>query len=109
MAVHSTQLAANGNLVHSQVTLYTVPTGKRTIVKSAIVRNQAAAAQVVTLYVFSGGSEVASLNYHLAAAGSAGDTISDLTWFVINAGQQLRAIAGSSFAEIIVSGAELDL
>lgn len=109
MTVHSTQLGADLTLGTGATTLYTVPAGKRTIVKSIVVCNGNAAANFVGFGVIRAGVTIANFRYFVAATSTSGDTVSDLPWIVLNAGDQLLAQAHLASVSVIVSGAELGL
>lgn len=109
MTVHSTQLGYNNALGTVLTTLYTAPSGKRTIVKGIQIYNGAAAANQVTVEVTNAGGLVVTFNIHLGATGSATDTQLIDLWMVMNAGDSLKMVAGSAGVRVLVSGAELNL
>lgn len=107
MTVHSKQLGTASALGTALTTIYTCPTNKRTIVKSLVVYNGAAGANVVTWELKAGSTLLATWNTHLAATGAAGDTVYEAPWIVMNAADLLQAIASASGVRLVVSGAEL--
>ena len=107
--VASLQLATHDALGGTVQTLYTVPTGKRTIVKSIVTTNLDSSARIVIFYVTVGSTEEASFNVHEAASGAAGDTVILAPWIVLEAGQSLKAQTTGGTSRVIVSGAELTL
>jgi hypothetical protein len=109
VSVHSNQLAATTGLGVTEITLYTVPTGKRTIVKSVILLNTNAAANIAALEVYNGATLLAFMRFYLAITATAGDTVNVSTWFVLNAGQTLKAIATKASVSVLISGSELDI
>jgi hypothetical protein len=108
VSVHSNQLAATTGLGTTEITLYTVPTGKRTIVKSIVLLNTNAAANIVAIEVYNGATLLAFMRFYLAIEATAGDTVNAQTWFVLNAGQTLKGIATKASASVLISGSELD-
>ena len=108
MSVHSARLGANNGVGTGGVDLYTVPTGKRTIVKCFTIRNLGAGTIFVQFDVKNGATVLFQLVYFPTAAGAAGDTIIPLPWFVMNAGEVLHVHTGSGTASVSASGAELD-
>jgi hypothetical protein len=109
-AVRSNLLFGGALLDASAHSIYTTPSGYRTLVKSVVVRNQATAAQVVTLSVLTGATLVGILGFNLSARGSAGDTSNLAPWIVLPPGYSLTAqSANASGAYWLVSGAELQL
>lgn len=107
MTVHSTQLGLELTFSTTHTTVYTVPAGKRTIVKSILIQNQTAAAGTVTIWVQVGSTQLFAINYHLTAAGSVGDSVTLAPWLVLNAGQSLVVATQAGSAGIAFSGAEL--
>ena len=109
MTVHSTQLGLALTIGTGGTTLYTVPAGKRTIVKSVVLQNLNAAAAQATIAIYNGATELAQWGVHLAAAGAAGDSNADQIWVVLNAGQRLKVFAGAASCSAVASGSELAL
>ena len=109
MTVHSTLLGHAIAIGTSESILYTVPSGKRTIVKSIVATNYTAAA--VTLFVKGkqSGSDIWLLEIPLGADTADNRSFTDPVWIVMNAGQQLVALAGTADVSIVVSGSELIL
>lgn len=107
-AIRSQQLGANVAVV-SRVLLYTVPTGKRTIVKSLLAQNLASAA-IRVVFDFAAGSTIYGyFCMHPAAALSSGETVYQDTWIVLEPGDTIHATGASTGAAVVVSGAELTL
>lgn len=109
MSVHSKQLGLLNNGAAGSHTLYTVPTGYRTIVKNLTVYNHGAATNRVVVEV-----DVSAVITILAvilcgAAGSATETQQFNTWIVLDAGSALKVAPQSAAADVVVSGAELQL
>lgn len=109
MAVRSQRLGANLGVGTTETTLYTVPSGFRTIVKSIVVCNRNAAANFFALGLYSGGSEVAIWREFMAASGNAGDTVFRDLWVVMDAFDHITGTAHLSPVSVVISGAELDL
>lgn len=109
MTVHSTQLGAKQGITTAGYTLYTVPSGKRTIWKGVTIYNASGSAQGVTIEVQLVDGDVIYQTYQLAAAGSDGDSINAQTWVVLNAGDSLAVSIAHNSVAVIVSGAELIL
>lgn len=93
----------------SRVLLYTVPTGKRTIVKSLLVQNNASATIRVIIDFTSGSTTYGYFCMHPAANASAGETVYQDTWIVLEPGDTIHAAAASTGAAVVISGAELTL
>lgn len=109
MAVHSTQLGAAAGVTNSGVTLYTVPSGYRTILKGLWIRNDTAAANVAEVALVTGAGTIAFL-IPLPASPTAGSTTFLSLWVVLNAGDELKFLsAPSTTADVIASGAQLSL
>ena len=107
MTVASKQLGSLVTANAGTYTLYTVPTGRRTIVKEIVVQNLAAAAQRIIMEVtFSGGATFQWV-INVGAVNTATESISYPTWIVINAADVLKVIVSSNTASVLVSGAEL--
>lgn len=109
MAVHSAQLGRGQSLGVGPTTLYTVPAGKRAIVKSYWARNHGTAQTSDFQLVISGGPTL-DFFVPLAATPAAGSTVFASIWVVLNPGDQIRWISGASqLTDVIVSGTELTL
>jgi arginase family enzyme len=109
MSVHSKQLGTGNGVGTAGSTIYTVPSGKRTIVKSIVLQNNNGSANRVIIGVFfSGGSNV-SWGVTLGASASATESLNYATWFVMNVGDSLKITPASDFVNVIASGSELDL
>lgn len=108
MAVHSTQLGHGIGLTAGAHNVYTVPTGKRTILKSLSLRNATAGAVTGGFAIALAGGGTLNFFQPLAATPAAGSTVHLALWIVLNAGDvlQVDGIAGSGI-DAIASGAEL--
>lgn len=109
MAVHSTQLGAHTGITTAGVTLYTVPAGKRTIVKSVCFQSHAAASQRVFIVFSSATAGDIALGVTVGAIGSATESMNYECWVVLNAGDKLKVVPVSDNVDAIASGAELVL
>jgi phosphoribosylformylglycinamidine (FGAM) synthase-like amidotransferase family enzyme len=89
--------------------VYTVPAGKRTIVKNVILQNNAAAANRAILGIYNGATVLAAWGLTPGPSASLTETLTYDSWFVMNAGETLKVSAAASSLEVIVSGAELIL
>jgi hypothetical protein len=107
MTVHSTQLGANGAIGSGGATLYTVPTGKRTILKSVVLQNNAAGANRIILRIDLVGGGNVSWGVTVGAAGGASESMLVECWIVMDAGDVLKVTPTSSFVEALASGAQL--
>lgn len=107
MTVHSTLLGHGASLAIGLHTLYTVPAGKRTIVKSITLYNHGAATNRVVLEATLGGTDTVIADPILAAAGAAGDWLQIACWIVLNAGDALKLSGQSAVVDATASGAEL--
>ena len=109
MTVHSTRLGAGSALGTGPTTLYTVPSNKRTILKSLMVRNTSSSANGGYLEVaFSGGPTIAWW-VSVAADGSAGGSVQVDLWLVLNVGDVVKWASHAAGADVVISGAELSL
>jgi hypothetical protein len=110
VTVHSDRLGSGAALGAGYHTVYTCPTGKRTIVKSIWLRNNTAAAITGAFQVVISGGATISFFQPLAATPAAGSTVKLEPWVVLRAGDALNiaGIAGSG-VDAYVSGAELTL
>jgi hypothetical protein len=109
MTVRSKQLAVVDALTTSLITLYTVPTGYRTIVKEIVTTNTDSAARTNVFALFDGSTRLMLFILHLAASGAAGETVVQDLWLVLDEGQKLSAQTSGGTSRLIVSGAELFL
>lgn len=107
MTTRSTQLGIDVGVGTTEVTLYTVPTGKRSIVKGLQMTNTNAAANFTAIEVYSGATLLGFWREYMAAGGVTGDSITKELWLVLNAGQALKAVSHAASVSVIVSGAEL--
>jgi hypothetical protein len=109
VTVHSTQLGAVQNAAIGLHTIYTVPSGKRTIVKSVWLRNTAAAAQTATIRFNLATGAIVQLFVPLAASPGAGSSVLLTPWVVLNVGDVFQLGASATGIDGIASGAELSL
>lgn len=108
--VHSVQLGNGIALGAGLNTLYTCPSGKRTIVKSVYLRNATAAAVVSAIAVTRSTGGTINFFVPLAATPAAGSTVFLDLWMVLNAGDVLKVGgAAGSGVDALASGAELTL
>jgi hypothetical protein len=107
MPVHSARLATTIALGTSLTTLYTVPTGKRTIIKSVVAQNFTASTPTLTMGIYSGSTEIGQWSIHMASLGTVGDTQIVPVWIVMNAGELLKAFSSAASIGVVVSGTEL--
>lgn len=104
MSVHSNQLGKSTAVGTSLVTLYTVPTGRRTILKSVAVINLNGAAVRIVMRLAG-----VYQTMHLAAATAAGESQEFSCWIVLNAGDKVEVSTSAATAYAIASGSELVL
>lgn len=109
MTVHSTQLGAAAAVGVAGVTVYTVPAGKRTILKGIWLRNTGGAANVAKLELTLVGGTSVFFYVNLDVSANAGNTVFLNLWVVMNAGDALKMTAAVNSVNIIASGAELTL
>jgi hypothetical protein len=104
VTVHSTQLGKNATITTAGSTLYTVPAGKRTIVKGIGLQNLHSAAQtvVITLAGIDVGVWLTALN-----TDGAGKFLEP--WIVLNAGDHVQVSPLAGNCEAIIAGSELIL
>ena len=107
MTIASQQLHAAAVPVTTPVTIYTVPSGKRTILKSIAVYNGWTSAQVVELYFYDGGTLLMAWPLYLGAIGTNADRILEAPWMVLLDGQIIKIVSDHSGAYAMLSGAEL--
>lgn len=107
--VATKQLGAGLSIGTTEVTLYTVPNGHRTIVKNVTMANRNAAANFAAISFYNPSTQIALWREYMAAAGADGDTIIRNTWVVMNAGDRLTVVGHLSPVSVIVSGSELVL
>lgn len=107
MTVHSTQLAF-GTESGGPNLRYTVPSGKRTIVKGVSAFNTDAAFNRFYLEAFtSGGTLLAIMSFTLDAFGTLGESRNEQIWQVLNAGETIKTDALHASIYFAISGAEL--
>jgi hypothetical protein len=109
VTVHSNQLGFGSAIGVGTTTLYTVPAGKRTIVKSIQTQNLNAAAQRVVYSVKNGATTKWQWSEHPAAVNAAGEFVDRQTWIVMVTGDFLTVTVAAASVEVGVSGSELDL
>lgn len=107
MTVHSTQLAVGSVANATETTIYTAPSGKRVIVKSITILSAQSAAVAVAIVIIKGGGGSGTLHAYCTAFGTNGDTAILSPWIVLNAGDSVAVIFGSSGGWYTASGAEL--
>lgn len=109
VAVHSKRLGANAAVGTTDTTLYTCPSGSRTIVKGVQWQNLGATAAQARLKVFNGATQVMQYSTQLGALHAADDSDTREIWLVMNAGETLKVAMSAGTAMVAVSGAELTL
>jgi hypothetical protein len=107
VTVHSTQLGHNVAVGVSEVTLYTVPTGKRALLKGYVICNTSSSANELALELYNGATLLAFWREFLAIEETAGDTIIRTPWLVLDAGQALKAVAAHASVSVLLAGTEL--
>ena len=109
MTVHSNLLFSGSFGDSSTHTLYTVPTGKRTIVKSIVPRNAGSSAGAVVIGLKNGATSEGNFGIWCTASGTNGDSAVVLPWIVLQVGWSLTvSFPTGSGGWITVSGSELD-
>jgi len=108
MTVRSTQLGIADGVTAGDHDLYTVPSGRRTILKTLQVRNNTAGAITWSWYIKPTGGGRIDFFLPMPASPGAGSTATLNLWTVLNAGDVLgvTGVAGSGI-DCIASGAEL--
>jgi hypothetical protein len=109
MTVHSTSLGHGASLSVALHTLYTVPTGKRSLVKWLTLYNHGASTNRVVVEVTLSGTDVVVADPILAAAGAANDYLQLALWIVLNAGDSLKVAPQSSTIDATANGAVFTL
>lgn len=105
--VRSTSLGIVKLTVATFHTLYTVPAGRRTIVKSVAIYNGGAAGRTAYVAVVRGGTTFYGAVWTLGAS-QANPSSEQEVWWVLNTGDQLKVqTIDSGDMSFIVSGAEL--
>lgn len=107
MTVHSTQLGYGVALSTGVHSIYTVPSGKRTIVKGILLQNLGAGTNRVVLNLVRAGGGTVQWGVTLGANASATESMNYQTWFVMNEGDELQVDPISYTLDVLVSGAEL--
>lgn len=107
MAVRTKQLATAHLTDVFEHTVYTVPAGYVTIVKSLVFQTSAAAAQRAVWSVVLGSTTLFAAGVSLAAAGANGESQVLLPYVVMSAGQKLDVTFGATGGWVLASGAEL--
>lgn len=111
MAVRSKQLAEGRLTSTSFVTIYTCPTGSRTICKGIWMRNQSITAENVFIHIGPSASGRAAFRIYLGGGGFNGDSYaSGEQWQVLMPDQTIEiALETSGTVDYLFSGAELVL
>ena len=109
MTVHSTQLGHANALGTGGTTLYTVPSGIRTILKSMVLTNLGASAMRPAIALMHGATTLATINLDLGASGTDTETLTWLPWIVLNAGDSIVVTPRAGTMDVIASGSELTL
>jgi hypothetical protein len=96
------QLARGAATSSSYVTVYTVPAGRRVILKNLNLRNQSGAASNVQVNT-TGVADL--LAFPLTAGGTVGGNASIDMWVVLNAGDTIRiAVSSGTTVSFVFSG-----
>lgn len=109
MTVHSTLLAAGLEAGTGPNVRYTVPAGKRTILKGVSGYNSFAGFNRLYVVLMSGATPVSYLMLPLDANGTLGEAKNETPWQVLNAGEHLATDALHGSVYFWLSGAELTL
>lgn len=107
MSVASKQLGLSASIPTTGATIYTVPAGHRTIVKSIQLQNNHTAAQRIVVSVWVAGVNSFAFAVTPGATASATESMLLLPWIVLEAGQVLKIQPLLGTCQAIVSGAEL--
>lgn len=107
MAVRSKSLHMGSSNAGTTATLYTVPTGYRTILKSITVYNTFAGVNLVQLNIVRASATLSIYVVICAAAGGAGAQQQLLPWIVLNEGDSFTLTIGHNAAYWTISGTEL--
>lgn len=105
MATRSTRLAAVSNIPLGAVTLYTVPSGRTTIVKDVTYSMVGGSAASINLQVSPAGGSAISIHYDAAVTPPA--VVRFQTWTVLESGDSLYVSFGNAGCAIYISGTEL--
>lgn len=101
-ALRALQLFLGAVSATTPTTVYTVPAGKRTIVKSVTVQNTTGASKDVQLRVSGTGT---IYHWNLTAYGTAGDRAVQNFWIVLNPGDVLQfQVSVTGQIDVSVSG-----
>jgi hypothetical protein len=109
MTVHSTSLGHGASLAVGLHTLYTVPTGKRSLAKWLSLYNHGSATNRVVVEVNLAGTDVVIADPILAAAGAAGDYLELALWIVLNAADSFKVSSQSAAIDATLNGAVFTL
>lgn len=109
MSVASQQLGGGSFTTGSYHTVYTVPAGKRTILKSMWLRNTFSGANIAKLNLHTGAFGDVYMYTNLVTSGSSGDTALIPLWVVLLPGDIIKIQPTQSSVEAILSGTELTL
>lgn len=109
MTVVSQSLAIGQRTSTAATSIYTVPTGKRTILKSIVVNNGNVAANRVVVEILISGTVVAAMSLFAAAGGATNDTPILQPWLVLQAGWTISILSTQQPYYYALSGSELIL
>jgi hypothetical protein len=93
----------------SYALLYTVPSGKRTILKSVVALNGAAASNVLFVSLRNPSGEYAVFAVVMGSNSSDTRCAFVAPWIVLNASDTVYVIANAASVQVVMSGAELTL
>lgn len=103
-ALRATQLASAAINTTTPTTVYTVPTGKRAIVKQIVAQNTTGTSKDLQFRLPVLGTV---LHWVLAAYGTGADRVVQNVWIVLNAGDTIKlntVVAG--LVNVVISGSE---
>jgi hypothetical protein len=109
VTVVSQSLATGQRTSTAATSIYTVPSGKRTILKSIVVNNGNAGANRIVVEILNGGTVVAAMSLFAAAGGSNNDTPILQPWVVLETGWTISILSTQQPYYYALSGAELIL
>ena len=109
MAVRSKQLAIGEVATTESGTLYSVPTGYRTIIKGISCLNLNSAFNRMQIDIVSSGGTLASLAVSMGALGTIDESKHLQPWIVLEAGMGFKVVAHLASVDYVFSGAELKL
>jgi hypothetical protein len=109
VSLASLQLGHAASLGTGGATIYTVPAGKRTILKSVLLQNSYAGSNRVILTLHLAGGANIGWGLTLGTSGTATESLIWLPWIVMMAGDYLTVAPTNSPIQVLASGAELSV